>query len=214
MGDIGALAASIAADGLLHPVVVTAAGVLVAGERRIRSFQRLGRVDIPARVVDLPGIARGEYAENFFRKEFTPSEAVVISEAIAPAEKAKAKERQRERTDQHPAKFSGSNDEAAAHVGKAVGISRPTLAKAAAVVEAAKQDPARYGKLQDQMDATGNVSGAHKKPQRMERQASLDAQADLAAAELPGGIEIRQGDCLKLMAAMPEHSVDGTAADP
>jgi ParB family chromosome partitioning protein len=41
MGDIDSLARSIADVGLLQPVAVTRDGELIAGERRIRAFERL-----------------------------------------------------------------------------------------------------------------------------------------------------------------------------
>src|SRR5215467_9006731 len=164
MGDIDALAANIAVVGLLHPVVVTPAGRLIAGERRIRAFRQLGRASIPTTVVDLKRIAHGEYAENFFRKAFTPSEMVAIAEAIEPAEREKAKQRQGERTDKHPGKFPPSQNGAALdHVAKAVGKDRKTITKAKEVVAAAKADPQRFGGLQEQMDATGKVDAAYKK---------------------------------------------------
>src|SRR5689334_2741175 len=94
MGDIDAVAANIAEVGLLHPVVVTPAGDLIAGARRIAAFQKLGRADIPTTEVDLDRVARGEYAENQFRKAFTPSEMVAIADAIEAPKRAKAKERQ------------------------------------------------------------------------------------------------------------------------
>src|SRR4051794_17257184 len=66
MGDIDALAANIAEIGLLHPIVVTPSGELIAGERRIHAFRALERSEIPATVIDLDRVVRGEYAENFF----------------------------------------------------------------------------------------------------------------------------------------------------
>jgi ParB family chromosome partitioning protein len=93
MGDIVALAENIADIGLLHPVVVTPAGQLIAGERRLRAYQHLGRERIPATVLDLDQIVRGEIAENFARKAFTPSEYADIADALLPIEEAQAKER-------------------------------------------------------------------------------------------------------------------------
>lgn len=43
VGDITELAESIRKHGLMHPIVVTASGELVAGERRLRAHQHLGR---------------------------------------------------------------------------------------------------------------------------------------------------------------------------
>ena len=47
-----------------------------------------------------------------------------------------------------------------------VGVSGRTLEKAKAVVEAAEQDPKRFGRLLFQMDRTGNVHGAFKELDR------------------------------------------------
>src|SRR5262249_60596321 len=86
MGDVAGLAASIKELGLLHPIVVRPAGVLVAGERRLRAAKLLGWATIPVSVVDLEAVARGEFAENAVRKDFTLSEAVAIKRALEPLE--------------------------------------------------------------------------------------------------------------------------------
>ena len=99
MGDIKALAASIKEVGLLHPVVITPDNELIAGERRVEAFKQLGRDKIPATVVSLADIVRGEFAENAIRKNFLPSEIDAIRRAMEPAEKAAAKRRQGARTD-------------------------------------------------------------------------------------------------------------------
>jgi hypothetical protein len=70
IGDLGPLAASMVELGLLQPIVVRPDGVLIAGERRLRAAELLGWTDIAVNVVDLDQIARGEYAENTFRKDF------------------------------------------------------------------------------------------------------------------------------------------------
>jgi ParB/RepB/Spo0J family partition protein len=96
MGDIAELAANIEKTGLLHPIVVNSADRrLIAGERRVLAFKHLGRKSIPATVIDMAKVAEGEYAENTFRKDFTPSEVVGIRRELEPIEQAKAKERQR-----------------------------------------------------------------------------------------------------------------------
>ena len=171
MGDIQALAQSIADIGLLHPVVVTPAGQLIAGERRLLAYRHLGRERIPATVLDLDRIVRGEYAENFCRKAFVPSEYADIADALLPIEEAQAKERQREGGQLFgrghpigPGKFPEAiQGRALDHVARAVGKDRKTITKAREVRDAAKADPARFGKLADDMDRTGLVSGPHKR---------------------------------------------------
>ena len=50
MGDIDALAASIAELGLLHPIVIDKHHKLLAGERRLRAAQKLGWTTIPVTI--------------------------------------------------------------------------------------------------------------------------------------------------------------------
>ena len=100
MGDLQALADSMSEIGLLQPIGVTADFAMVFGERRLRAARMLGWTTIAARIVDLPSIVAGEYAENEVRKDFTPSERVAIAEVI----RAEIGSRQGRRTD-HPAHF-------------------------------------------------------------------------------------------------------------
>ena len=72
LGDIATLAKSIQETGLLHPVVVTPAGELIAGRRRLEALKSLGWEDTPVNVVDLDEIVEGE----FFRLDITLGESV------------------------------------------------------------------------------------------------------------------------------------------
>ncbi len=93
-------------------------------------------------------------AENMARKDFLPSEAVAIAEALRPIEQEAARERQAE----HGGTASGrsantggklppvkakTRDKVAAYAG----MSGRTLEKAAAVVEAARREPERFAKV-------------------------------------------------------------------
>src|ERR1700681_3964517 len=103
-GDLKTLAQSIAEVGLLHPVVVTHEGRLIAGQRRLEACRELGWADISVTVVDLYRAARGEAHENFVRKDLLPSEIVALKRAIEPLERREARQRQGVRTDLcHPA---------------------------------------------------------------------------------------------------------------
>ena len=83
MGDLQTLAQPIKNVGLLHPIGVTPQTELIFGERRLRACRDiLGWESIPARVIDIPSIALGEYHENCDRKDFTPSELVAIVESL------------------------------------------------------------------------------------------------------------------------------------
>jgi ParB/RepB/Spo0J family partition protein len=161
MGDIASLANSMGELGLLQPVVVRPDGILIAGERRVRAAQLLGWKTIPVTVVDLDEIARGEFAENAVRKDFTLSEAVAIKRALEPLEKAAAKERML--AGKPLEKFSESNGRALDKIAKATGMHRTTLAKAEAIVDAAEAEPERFGKLLADMDRTGRVNGLYKR---------------------------------------------------
>jgi N6-adenosine-specific RNA methylase IME4 len=176
MGDIPGLARSIAEVGLLHLPVITPDNHLIAGERRLRAMQQLGRTDIAVRVVDLDHIARGEYAENAARKDFTPSEAVAIMRALEPLEREAAQKRMR--AGRPSENCSEGNGNALDKIAKATGMHRTTLAKAEAVVDAAEAEPEKYGKLLAAMDKTGRVNGPY-------RRLCNVRQAELIRAEPP-----------------------------
>ena len=82
LGDIRSLADSIADVGLLHPVVITPDGVLIAGQRRLAACNELDWTDVDVHVVDLEEVVKGQRDENIQRKDFSPSEAVAIWEAL------------------------------------------------------------------------------------------------------------------------------------
>lgn len=81
-GDIALLAESIKRLGLIHPICVDTNRRLVAGERRIKAFENLGRSHIPATVLPISEILQGEHDENELRKDFTVSERVEIGKAL------------------------------------------------------------------------------------------------------------------------------------
>lgn len=176
MGDLRALADSIAEIGLLHPPVILPTGELIVGERRIRAAELLKWTDIPvhvaATVKTAAHLIRAESDENTCRKDFTPSEAyavgVAVEKAYAPEAKAKQKKasggdrRSRKAKDQGGKTFPTlkQRDETArtsAVAAAAVGMTRPTFEKLKEVVESGDE------MLIAEMDRTGKVSGAHKK---------------------------------------------------
>jgi ParB-like chromosome segregation protein Spo0J len=97
MGDLDRLAASIAELGLLQPTVITAAGRLIAGRRRLEAHRLLGRKTILCCVVeDLNGalpLLQAEIAENTCRRGFSPSEAVAAAEDLLPLAQEAAQQR-------------------------------------------------------------------------------------------------------------------------
>ena len=164
LGDIGSLANSITEIGLLHPIVISAAKALIAGHRRLEACKRLGLTRIPARIIPLVEIVKGELHENAVRKDFTPSEWVSIKDAIEPLEREAAKERlthggRGKRSGNFPDLLKGDTRD---RVAGFVGVSAKTLEKAAAVVEAAEADPAVFNHVLEEMDRTGKVDRAFK----------------------------------------------------
>lgn len=179
MGDLQALADSIAEIGLLHPPVILPDGKLIVGERRIRAVKLLDWNEIPVHVAATAKTAaqliRAEADENTCRKDFSPSEAyevgVAVEKAYAPEAKAKQKKggqsggktagKGRPKDDRDRKSFpKPKQDETArtsAVAGAAVGMTRPTFEKLKQVVESGDEE------LIAEMDRTGKVSGAHKK---------------------------------------------------
>jgi N6-adenosine-specific RNA methylase IME4 len=161
VGDVQSLAKSIDEVGLLHPIVVNKSGKLIAGERRLRAFELLGRSEIPVRVVDLAEIVRGELAENAQRKDFLPSEIDAIRRALEPAVREEATSR----------KLSGrsasNGGDTRDKIGAFAGVSGRQVEKIAKVVEAAEAEPERFGKLVADMDRSGRVNGVYRRLQNI-----------------------------------------------
>ena len=82
LGDLQALAESIEEVGLLHPVVDTPQGRLIAGRRRLEAVKLLGWRTVPVHIVDLENVIEGELAENAHRKDFLPSELWAIAKKV------------------------------------------------------------------------------------------------------------------------------------
>lgn len=174
LGDLSALCASIERVGLLHAVVVTPDGELVAGVRRLAAFKKLGRDVIPTRTVaslsDAVMLLTAERDENTCRKDFSPTEAVALGEKLESLERPKAKARQGTRTDKHPGKLpESSKGDTRDRVAPHVGMSPRTYEKAKRVVEAAKEKPELFGDLPQRMDETGNVDKAFKEIKEREK---------------------------------------------
>lgn len=77
--QIASLAESLAAHGLLQPVVVRKLGSryqLIAGERRLRAAQKAGWTDVPANIIEADDRQTAELAiiENLQRKDLNPLE--------------------------------------------------------------------------------------------------------------------------------------------
>jgi ParB family chromosome partitioning protein len=90
------LAQDIAENGLINPIVVTSDYQLIAGERRLRAHQHLGRQEVAVNVMDVRDYAHHlqlEISENEHRRDFTFSERIAYGKKIEELERIKAKER-------------------------------------------------------------------------------------------------------------------------
>jgi len=171
LGNIRELADSIAAVGLLHPVVVTPDLDLVAGQRRLAAMRALGWTEGPVRIVDnltdAAAVLRAEADENTCRKDFTPTEAETIASAREAILKPLAKERMSEGGKGvkvgHP---SPRTDRASA---TGTGFSASTIRKVretkALAADTATPEPVRQvvADALAEMDETGKVDAAYKK---------------------------------------------------
>jgi ParB family chromosome partitioning protein len=177
LGDLRSLADSIAEVGLLHPVVVTPAGRLIAGQRRLGACRLLGWTEVPVTVVDLLQAARGEAHENFIRKDLLPSEIVALKRAVEPLEHREARQRQGSRADLcHPATVAEGQGDARDKIARYLGVGRTTIERAEAVVEAAEEEPEEYGHLVAQMDRSGKVAGAFRRLTVLKQAKELEAE--------------------------------------
>jgi N6-adenosine-specific RNA methylase IME4/ParB-like chromosome segregation protein Spo0J len=158
LGDVRALAQSIAEIGLLHPPVIRPDGVLIAGERRLRAVKLLGWKKVPVTVIDLDKIVRGEAAENLVRKNFSPSEMVAIARALEPLLRREAKARQGRRNDLREKSPDVEAGRVRDKLSECVGVSGRTLEKMMAIADAAEKQPRKFTRLKEEMDRTGKVT--------------------------------------------------------
>ena len=85
MGDIEGLAESIKETQLLQPIGITTNHELVFGERRLRAYRDVMRLEtIPARIIEVQSVLHAQIAEDVMRKDYTVSERVarIIHESL------------------------------------------------------------------------------------------------------------------------------------
>jgi ParB-like chromosome segregation protein Spo0J len=225
LGDIERLATSIEQIGLLHPPVVTSDLLLIAGERRLEAIKMLKWSDLPVHVVstlaEAAQLLQAERDENTCRKDLAPSEAVALGVKLETIEAPKAQDR-REATQGRPPKTGGNlppvtdaQPKTRDVVGAAVGMSGKTYQKAKAVVEAAQEDPEKFGKLAENMDKSGKVDRAYKavrQMQKAEQRAEQAAQIAVDPALIFGDFRISgadlQDECTDLVFTDPPYDED------
>ena len=176
--NLESLKRSIERSELLHLLVVTEDGLLVAGHRRLEALKALGETETVVRVVRNlgEGLLLAMRDENEEREPLTPLELAALADAIEPGVRAEAKERQRQGgrrkvvANYHNLERRGrARDRVAAAVGK----SATTLRKIKEVQVSGRAD------LIEEMDQSGRVDRVYKKLK--EPQADLISELDRKA---------------------------------
>ena len=189
VGDLSDLIASIEDVGLLHPIVITEQGRMIAGQRRLAACCAMGWTDVPVviaeSITDAATLLRAERDENTCRIDMSRSESIrlgmVIDEHI---EKPNAKQRMVEGGRlggkgsgqlPDPSQLGDRRDK----VGRAIGVGGRTYQRGKYVVERASTgDPVAVEALKE-MDETGSVDAAWTKAKESERQKQFEKVAEL-----------------------------------
>ncbi|CAN5537221.1 hypothetical protein BH11PLA2_BH11PLA2_16350 [soil metagenome] len=215
LGDIDTLAESIRdGPGLLQPIVITPDYKLIAGFRRLTACKKLGWKTIPVRVVDLAQVVEGEFAENACRKNFTLSEVAAIARKLRPVIEAKAQARKLSGLNGTARKTlpdDGPKGKSRDIIARCVGISGVTLEKVEAIVDAAEEDPERFGKFKERMDDTGKVN---KFFQQLRITRLMDEHEAVPTGTSLEVNSITCGDCLEWLPKIASKSIDAVIFDP
>jgi len=177
-GNIQELADSIKKLGLLHPIVVSEKGELIAGLRRIEAYKKLGWTEIPTTIVNLQEIRDGEIDENSVRKDFTPSEIGAIDEALRPKEQAEAEQRKKQTQFKNGKPPSGGGTvprpkkgKTRDNIGKVAGKSGKYVEQCVAIVKATKKNPEKFTPLLASVDSgKTSVKYAYQQVKKFENQ--------------------------------------------
>ncbi|QDT95289.1 DNA methyltransferase [Gimesia aquarii] len=83
MGDIEELAQSIKETELLQPIGITPDHELVFGERRLRAYRDIMKLEtIPARIIEVDSVLHARITEDVMRKDYSLTERVAIVETL------------------------------------------------------------------------------------------------------------------------------------
>lgn len=203
LGDLQPLMDSMSVIGLLHPIVLTENLELVAGLRRLEAAKFLSWQEIPAHIIRIDDILRGEADENIVRLDLLPSEKLAISNELWEREQQEAKERKARPGQAREEKFSPQEiGKTRDKVAKAIGWSGPTLEKARYIQASGKQE------FIDRLDSGEGIDRIHRELKREERREQTKQPVDHPAVEsLVECIDFRQAD-------VEEASVDLIFTDP
>ncbi len=197
-GDIKGLADNINEIGLLHPIVINENKELICGFRRLMALDELGLQDLEEdehyRVVNLKDILLGEYSENVYRKQFTPSEAVAIWDATESYQGLRSESKQSSRRIER--------------VAKSLGVGKNWLSEAKQVIESGNDE------LIDKIDS-GRLA-VHSAYKRVKKDERLQKMRNKAKDYNPSDddIEVICGDFHEVCKDIPDNSIDMILTDP
>jgi N6-adenosine-specific RNA methylase IME4 len=175
IGDLSPLIESMKTIGLLHPIVISKDKTLIAGQRRIEAAKKLGWISIPATIIDVKQVLRGELDENAARKDFTPSEQAAIAKAIWKEEEQKAKDRKKAGI--RPSGNLPEGGRTRDLVARWVGVSGKTLVKELEILES------RNKSIINLMDSA-SVDKAHKELRRLSRLQEMNKVGEFSSKNL------------------------------
>jgi ParB family chromosome partitioning protein len=208
LGDLEPLKQSIRKIGLLHPAVINENNELVCGYRRLVSYEQLGYEEIPVRKINLQDIVNGEVHENTVRKDFTIVERYEIRKAFEPIEKQKAE--QRMLAGKPSVKLTKGR--VLDNISKLFGMSRNTLNKETEIVEAALQNPEKFGDLPERIDKGMGVNAAYIKIEAERKRTELRNQKPVI--NIPDNCQLLLGDFMQECKKIRDNSVDLILTDP
>jgi len=160
-GAVAEYAASIAANGLIHPIVISPDGTLIAGNLRLEACKKLGWTTVPVRVLDTDDTERAEVEENTVRMDFLPSEIDSIRRAREAKLKADAKVRMTKGGRGKKGAKISQPFRTTDKIGAIVGVSGRQVEKIAAIMDAVKAEPSKFGHLKEMIDRPHGVTKAH-----------------------------------------------------
>lgn len=208
LGDVEALAESIEAIGLLHPVVITPQGHLIAGRRRLEAAKLLGWKAVPVHVVDLENVIEGELAENVHRKDFLPSELWAIAKKVKEIVRTPVGRPSEMVENFHHFANGKTRDKAAAYFG----VSGRHLEKIGAVCDS------EFPELVEELDAEPrSVHRCYQKLKRLRNQES--AQDDDIEPVQVGKYKLKENeiicaDCREILPRIKDNTFHAVITDP
>ena len=211
LGDLQTLAKSIQEIGLLQPIVVNQDNELIVGQRRLEACKILGQTEVSTTIVNLDDIIKGEYHENAVRKNFTTSERVAVLEEI---ETRRIGHKPAKGDNLAPFQNQHKGEKSREIVARYTGISPALLQKEKKNVDAARNDPNRFGQLLEKVDSgKWAINKAYKKLQNEQRRKALVETAK-ENKELPENVSISCGDFVIESKKLTDNSIDLIFVDP